>query len=316
MYVKKIECLFVGICMSIMSNLTYGESMSNKYFTWDDFVDSYGGNISSAVDIYENMRGGGLKDYSLLKYDFHFLSNQRQNLELLSDVLKKSYQYSLHDIEKRDDNLWELSGETNEFPVTADNLMYWALDLYKRGYEHDSILDGYGAPYDEKNQDFPDFDNSLEDFYFDRGVDNYNAGNLSGAIIDWTNVININPNNPDSYYSRAIVKNELYAWKAALTDYDKAIEIAPDYISAILNRGTLKDENRDYNGAINDYNLVIDNEKSDLRNRQLAFFNRGNTSFNLDKKTQACSDWHTAMELGADYANEQIKKHCEISKKS
>ena len=61
------------------------------------------------------------------------------------------------------------------------------------------------------------------------------------AIINWTLVFIINPNEPNAYYSKAIVKNEFYTWKSVLRDYDKAIEIAPDFISALTNIGAIAD---------------------------------------------------------------------------
>jgi tetratricopeptide (TPR) repeat protein len=287
--------------------------MANSYFTWDDFVNNFAGQMVSAEDIYTNMVKGGLKEHSLLEFDFHFVSNERKNVEALGEFLQKHYSYKLKPIIERDDNLWELTGVTNMFPVTAENLMYWILDMYKRGYEFDSELDGYGAPYDPDNQALPDFDKEKEDYYFDLGLERYNSGDLSGAISNWSNVLVINDKEVNSYYSRAIVKDELYTWKLALKDYDKAIEIAPNFISALLNRGSLKDENRDYEGAIHDYELVINHSNADDEDLKKAYFNRGNTYFNLDNNAKACKDWKKSAELGADYALERVQKYCEMS---
>jgi tetratricopeptide (TPR) repeat protein len=133
---------------------------------------------------------------------------------------------------------------------------------------------------------------------------------LNGALINWTLSLTINPNSADSYYSRAIVKNELYTWKSALRDYDKAIELEPDFINAIMNKGTVKDENEDYLGAIEDYNKVLSFKNVDIENQQRSYFNRGNTYFNLKKNDEACKDWKKSLELGAEYAKERIDKYC------
>jgi tetratricopeptide (TPR) repeat protein len=288
-----------------------GEQMNNSFFSWSNFVDNFGGQIVSAEEVFTNMIKGGLKENSLLKFDFHFISNDRKNIEALNVFLKEHYLYTFESIIEREDKLWELSGLTNKIPVTSDNLMYWVLDMHKRGYEFDSEFDGYGAPYDPEEQSQPDFSNDKEDYYFDLGIERYNAGDLSGAIINWSNVIEINGKEVNSYYSRAIVKNELYTWKSALKDYDEAIEIAPNFISALLNRGSLKDENEDYEGAIQDYDLVISNKHSDEDDLRKAYFNKGNTYLNLNKKNEACKYWKNASELGAEYANERIQKYCE-----
>lgn len=308
---NKIAALLIFLFLN--SNIVMGAKMENSYFTWDDFVENFGSQMVSAEDVFLNMSKGGLKNNSILKFDFHFISNNRKNVEALKVFLQDHYLYTLEPIVERDDKLWELTGLTNEIPVTSDNLMYWVLDMYKRGYEFDSELDGYGAPYDPKKQKLPDFSKEKEDYYFDLGLTRYNSGDLSGALINWSNVLEINDKEVNSYYSRAIIKNELYTWKSALRDYDKAIEIAPNFISALLNRGSLKDENKDYDGAIQDYELVINNKKSNEDDLQKAYFNRGNTYFNLKNQAEACKDWKKSAELGAEYANERIQEYCEKS---
>ena len=280
--------------------------MENTYFTWDDFANNFGKEMVSAEDVYDQMVKSGLVDNSIGNFDFHFISDKKENLEKLSQFIKDHYPYKIKTLKKIEKGHWELHGLTNEIPVTKENLLYWGLDMYKRGYEFDSKLDGYGALFDHKNPKLPSFDKSQEDYYFDKGVDCYNSGDLSGAIINWTLVLVINPNEPNSYYSRAIVKNELYTWKSAIADYDKAIEIAPDFISAITNRGTVKDENGDYEGALKDYEKALEIEPNDA----MTYFNIGNTKYNQDKKSEACLNWKKAKELGAEYAQERIEQHC------
>ena len=285
------------------------KKMENKFFTWDNFVDNFGKEMVSAEDVHNNMVKSGLKDNFLTKMDFTFISDKKENLIKLGEFIKAHYPYTIQEVKKYED-LWEINGETNEIPITADNLLYWALDMYKRGYEFDAKLDAYGGPFDPKDQKFPDLDTSKADYYFDKGVECYEKGDLSGSIINWSLTLNINPKEPNSYYSRAIVKNELHTWKSALRDYDKAIEIAPDFVSSLTNRGSLKDENGDYSGAIDDYNKVLSINKVDLENKQQAYFNRGNSKFNLKDKKGACEDWKKALELGADYAKERLDEHC------
>lgn len=284
--------------------------MENNFFTWSDFIDGFSKEMAISEEVYTGMVGSGLIDNSLIKFDFTFISNKKVNLEKLSEYLKKNYKYSIEKIEFNDEN-WELNGETYLMPITEDNLLYWALDMYKRGYEFDSQLEGYGGLVDSKEQKFPQMENIKADVYFDKGLDCYNENNLSGAIHNWNLAIKIDPKDPNSYYYIAIVKNELYTWKAALKDYDKALEIAPNFASALINRGGVKDENDNYQGAIDDYNKVLQIENLDLENKQQAYFNLGNTYLNLDNKKLACENWNKALELGAEYAKERISKHCE-----
>lgn len=209
------------------------------------------------------MVSDGLTHYSMLAFDFHFLSDSREKLINLAELLENSYQFKVKDPVRTENGLWDLSGETNRFPVTEDNLVYWTLDMYKRGYEFDAKLDGFGALYDKSAQSFPPFGTVPAEEFFNKGLGYYNQGNLSGAIIEWTNTLEVDANDADALYSRAIVKNELYASNAAMIDYDKAIEIAPNFSSALLNRGALKDDNGDHQGAIADYLTVLESTPND-----------------------------------------------------
>jgi tetratricopeptide (TPR) repeat protein len=283
--------------------------MENKFFNWDNFVDNFGKEMVSAEDVHKNMTKSGQADNCLTIMDFTFISDKKNNLIKLGEFLKTHYPYKIQEV-KKFGKLWEINGETNEIPITADNLLYWALDMYKRGYEFDSELDAYGGLFDSKDKKFPDFEISNADIYFDKGVECYEKGDLSGSIINWSLTLTINPKDPNAYYSRAIVKNELYTWKSALGDYDRAIEIAPDFISALVNRGSLKDDNKDYSGAIEDYDKVLSMGNVDLENKQQAYFNRGNSKFNLNDKKGACEDWKKALELGAVYAKERLNENC------
>jgi len=296
----------------LLATLTvYGQkSMDNTFITWDDFTNNFGKEMTVAEDVYDNMAKSGLKDNCLTKMDFTFISDKKENLIRLRDFIKIHYPYTVKEVQKYQ-NIWEINGETNDIPITSDNLLFWALDMYKRGYEFDAKLDAYGGPFDPVKQEYPDFGKMNEDTYFDKGVESYEKGDLSGAIINWSLTLVINSKNPDAYYSRAIAKNELYTWKAALTDYNKALEIAPDFIDALVNRGSLKDENGDFDGAIADYNTALTIKTIDAENKKMAYFNRGNSKYNLNDKNGACKDWNTAYKLGAEYALEKIKVKCE-----
>lgn len=284
--------------------------MENSYFTWNEFANNYNAEVNSADTVFNNMVSNGLKPYSMIAFDFHFLSDSKQKLINLAELLKNNYQYIVNDPVKTENGLWDLSGETDPYPVTADNLVYWVLDMYKRGYEFDAKFDGFGAPYDKNAQYFPPFDTVSADEFFSKGLDYYNQGNLSGAIIEWTNTLNVDANDANALYSRAIVKNELYASNAAMIDYDKAIEIAPSFSSALLNRGALKDDKGDYHGAISDYRTVMELSPKDEITLQRSYANMGNSFKALGDLEAACMNWTKAKELGADYVNSLINEHC------
>ncbi|WP_020411208.1 tetratricopeptide repeat protein [Microbulbifer variabilis] len=295
----------------IISWPALGEEMENTYFTWNDFKEAFGREMNISLGIYDSMKEGGLTDFDRSSFDFQYKSDSKEKLEKLSAFLLESYPYKM-DYIKEIEGGWELSMTTNPISITEEIIMYWALDMAKRGYEFDAMLESYGAPYDPKNPDLPALSKEKEDEYFDKGVKEYNKGNLSGALMYWSYAIEINPKDPNSFYSRAIVKTELYTWKAAIRDYDKALEIAPDFVSALTNRGSTKDENGDHKGAIQDYNKVIELAEAGSDNKQMAFYNRGNSKYKLGDNKGACVDWKKAVDEGADYAQERFEKYCKI----
>jgi len=295
------------LLMMFTISVTAQNKMDNIYFTWNDFTENFGKEMVSAEDVYASMVKNGLKENALIVMDFTFISDKKENLEKLSKFITLHYPYKIEKVQQNDD-VWEINGITNQIPVTEDNMLFWVLDMYKRGYEFDARLDGYGGL--SGSNDFPDLDKSQEDIYFEKGIRCYDKGDLSGAIINWSITLAINPKEPNAYYSRAIVKEELHTWKAALKDYDKAIELAPDFTSALVNRGSLKDDKGDYKGAIHDYNTAFKIGSLELEEEQMIYFNRGNSKYNLKDSKGACEDWQKAYQLGAIDAKDKLDKYC------
>ena len=129
----------------------------DKFITWEQFTQNFGKEMVSAQDVFNNMQKSGVSDFSLAKFDFHFVSNSKDKLEKLQEFLNEHYPYEIKSIKKIKKGLWELNGETNEIPITEDNLLYWGLDMYKRGYEFDASVGQEGDYFlglalDEDNQ--------------------------------------------------------------------------------------------------------------------------------------------------------------------
>jgi tetratricopeptide (TPR) repeat protein len=281
----------------------------NTFFTWSDFVDEFGREMRIASEVHERMAGDGLKHNGPVEFDFTFVSDETTKLERLGAFLLEHYPYSLEKIRRAED-VWELNGKTSALPGTEDNLIYWALDMAKRGYEFDAKFEAYGGEVDAEAK--PLFAGKQGVDLIEHGRELYDRDDLSGAFFCFTQAIAVNGNDADAYYSRGVIKHVLHTWKSALRDYDKALELEPEFLKAMINRGALKDENGDYEGALRDYDRAIGlaGDKH-LDQKQRAYFNRGNTKFNLKDKPGACGDWRKAKELGADYAQERIDQYCD-----
>jgi tetratricopeptide (TPR) repeat protein len=278
---------------------------NTRFFTTDEFNDGYSKEILSAITVYERMTESGFKDNALASFDFDFISDKKEKLESLAGFLKETYGFELK-VPQKEGKIWMLKGDGLELPYTEDNLIFWAIDLYYKGYEYDCKLSGYGALTDPNDLKFLSLANEDAEAFHDKGLAALNEGNFGLAIIYFSVAIEMKPEKVDSWHARGYCKDELLAWKRARKDYDRALEIDPSYVESLLLRATNKDEAGEYDAALEDYNKAIELEPDN----STGFFNRGNTKFNLGNKNGACEDWKKARLLGSPYAQERIDMEC------
>ncbi|MEK9149008.1 MAG: tetratricopeptide repeat protein, partial [Candidatus Desantisbacteria bacterium] len=90
-------------------------------------------------------------------------------------------------------------------------------------------------------------------FYANRGLAKSALKDYPGALADYDQAINLNPNYALAYYNRGNAKSALKDYPGALADYDQAINLNPNYALAYYNRGNAKSALKDYPGALADY---------------------------------------------------------------
>jgi tetratricopeptide (TPR) repeat protein len=95
--------------------------------------------------------------------------------------------------------------------------------------------------------------------YFLQGDYDYDTGNCTKAIADYTKSIELNSKYPQAYNNRAYTYMRLRDYKSALPDLDKALALNPNYIQALMNRGDIHNYYYaiDRKSAIADYEKVI-----------------------------------------------------------
>uniref|UniRef100_A0A0C1NF24 Uncharacterized protein n=1 Tax=Tolypothrix bouteillei VB521301 TaxID=1479485 RepID=A0A0C1NF24_9CYAN len=125
-----------------------------------------------------------------------------------------------------------------------------------------------------------------------------NAGDLQGALADYTQAIRLNPRYSLAYYNRAITYYDLGNKEAALADYNKAIQINESWgkgaiVDAYINRGQLRDEMGNYKGAVADYNQAIRINPQDSE----VYYNRGIVQQNMGDKKAAIADYTKAIQV-------------------
>jgi tetratricopeptide (TPR) repeat protein len=277
--------------------------MGNTYFTWDQYVANWRGQLVNIEELLN--RTDQFPEYGLNMLDFTFKSDKKENLERLLYVLSETFNCTDLSIEYNS-KTYELWGNTNQFPITRDNMVYWALCFYREGYNYDSELSGYGMYSGIENIEFLDYSERNAELFYKRAVAYFENENLFGAIVNWNNTVKIDSQDYHAYYDLGIAKRELKMFYDAIKDIDKSIAINPQYYSGVVARGTLSDESGEYDLAINYYDQAITIEPENPQ----AYFNKGNTHFNKKELGKACYYWNKAKDLGGEYAQERIDKEC------
>jgi len=120
---------------------------------------------------------------------------------------------------------------------------------------------------------------------------------LNLALQDFSQLIELDPEDPDAYYKRGLTLKKLGRPEAALADYDKTIKLKPRYAKAYNNRGGLYGAQGLFTHAITDFNqaIFLDDDNAG------AHFNRGLAYYSQGDYKKAIADLERAIELDPKY---------------
>ena len=125
-----------------------------------------------------------------------------------------------------------------------------------------------------------------------------NRKDYQGAIADYTQAVQISPNNPDAYYQRGVANNQLNNYQAALEDFNQVLRLSPKNTFAYAQRGLAHVGLKDYQGALADSDQIIQITRlaPNPTNYILAYSVRAVAHIGLGQKQEAMADVQKAEE--------------------
>ncbi len=129
-------------------------------------------------------------------------------------------------------------------------------DSYNRGVERLQGRDYRAAA--------ADFTQALQlnpddaDAYFYRGMARETLGDDPGALEDYSQSLQLRPNNALAYDKRAVIRARLGDRQGAFQDFDQAQQLAPDLALVYQHRGNLRAAVGDQGGAVADLQQAAD----------------------------------------------------------
>ncbi|MGK7889683.1 MAG: hypothetical protein AB4042_10140 [Leptolyngbyaceae cyanobacterium] len=133
--------------------------------------------------------------------------------------------------------------------------------------------------------------------HWNRAITRYELGDRTGAMADIEQILAVNPKSAIAYNMRGIIQFEQEETAAALADFGQALTLDDSQVSAYCNRGFLLSEQGDQYGAMSDFGLAI-KSSANVDNPTalgIAYFYRGLACQRLDDFEGAISDYTNAF---------------------
>ena len=170
-----------------------------------------------------------------------------------------------------------------------------------------------GTAYVRKNQislALKDLDEALnldpnnESAHFNRAIALSRSGDFRKALDDYTWVIKMNPGHSRAFNNRGGVYRELGMLNEALEDFQRSIALQPDYGASYINRGIVLKMRGQLDESLRDLNTGI----RLLPNSFDAYYNRGIVRFRRKEYREAIADFSQAIQLNGGNGDAFIER--------
>lgn len=189
-------------------------------------------------------------------------------------------------------------------------------------------------------------DYNLANDYFENAKAAFEMENYAGAVNWFSKAIELNPNNADYFFGRAVSLNHRNIFNRAIADILMAQELEADQPDYHFQAGSIYFKAEKYEEAAREFGLslkhqgnndiFINTEKArynqgvsflmakiypdaiasfsellaeDPQHAE-AYYNRGVAHLKLGSKTDACPDFQKALEMGFHKANSHLESSC------
>jgi serine/threonine protein kinase len=134
--------------------------------------------------------------------------------------------------------------------------------------------------------------------WFNEGYAHDQAKRYQEAIVAFSHVIELDPNDADSYYYRGLAYLKLKQYEQALADFDSTIALDSNNAIAYSNRGSAYTDLKQHQQAIADFDRAIALDP----NNAIAYNNRGYAYQCLKQYQRALQDYDRALALNPNYS--------------
>ncbi|MEI2583560.1 tetratricopeptide repeat protein [Scytonema sp. PRP1] len=138
---------------------------------------------------------------------------------------------------------------TRSVPIAAGVLAVTALGFYN--FSAKNPAESFFNQGEQKSEKSYSQQNQAKNF-FNQGKKKSGNGQYLGAVKDYNQAIQIDPNYTDAYIGRGDAHYFLKDYEAAIEDYTQVIRLVPDLADAYMIRAIARCELRDKQGAIKD----------------------------------------------------------------